>query len=521
MELTDRERLSPGDRQGWALQPPMARDGIGRSRDKDGTRMIPGETGTAMSTACKPATAPCPWSPRSGRDVLVRLVSKLAVLVALSTPLLALAFDPSRLHDGLYYNGSNIDDPLWTPLLLVRNGEMKDPFLEVARVGVTGMSGPGITERLQATTPSLMAGCWLATELGVSTRLLAPVDTAFVVRTQGESCLRRHAIAFANFSPDARHKSSDQFPRFLLRAEGPGKGADTWLIGVPGLLIGTPSAYLPMPREVLARTPEVNGVVSRISFATQPLIEPDGAELDIGNSGKPRNGYQVNLEEASHRTSDTAIKPNDLTQVRAAVNAAGIEPYRSKLRAALRGKFGGIAREFVEFGLIQAIDIDNTRSFDYVGQVRIGAITRAGPWRWIDVVWTWRKALGGASGALQVLQTSEPELFDPARRYFSETRPSPWAPTLAVSSIADLDKDKLLEIITTIQSPVAMAYAKPTSQASAGIPIDFRQSVIHAWTPDDTDRRRGTWKEVWKTSVHEARRIQINAAEVSIEKFGE
>jgi hypothetical protein len=194
--------------------------------------------------------------------------------------------------------------------------------------------------------------------------------------------------------------------------------------------------------------------------------------------------------------------------------------YTPALNAALAKRFGGITEHLFELGLIQGIDLDNSGGFDYVGVARIGAVTKAGPVRWVDVVWCWRSGLGQVATALTVLRTSEPELYDPANRYFSGTRPSYWSPHLVVSAIADFDKDKRLEIVTALVRPVGLANDVPPTPGGSR-ELWLRDSAIHTWEPDPSETRRGQWQEVYRTQVHEARGEYLNPKKITVERFGE
>ncbi len=170
---------------------------------------------------------------------------------------------------------------------------------------------------------------------------------------------------------------------------------------------------------------------------------------------------------------------------------------------------------------MQGVDIDNTRAFDYVGVARIGAITKAGQWRWVDVVWCWRSSLGRNAEALHVLRTSEDALYDPANRYFSESHPSLWSPNLVVSGFADFDKDKRLEVVSTLVRPVGVAYEKASAASGGSQELWLRDSVIHAWLPDNADARKGHWQEIFKSAIHDERIVALRPEQINIQYFGE
>src|SRR3982750_4549137 len=75
---------------------------------------------------------------------LTRFLSVLSVFL-LVTASSALAFDAAKVPDGLYYNGTNVDQQLWTPLVLARQGQLIDPFVFAEKNGVKALEGRGQT----------------------------------------------------------------------------------------------------------------------------------------------------------------------------------------------------------------------------------------------------------------------------------------------------------------------------------------------------------------------------------------
>ena len=157
-----------------------------------------------------------------------------------------------------------------------------------------------------------------------------------------------------------------------------------------------------------------------------------------------------------------------------------------------------------------------------VGVSRFGVETQAGPWRWVDVVWCWRSQAGTGPDALRVLRTSEPELYAAENGYFSETNPSFWPPSLVVSGFADLDRDKRMEVISSLLRPYGRALLDGGAAAADGEEqteeIWLRDSAIHAWTPDATPA--GQWAEVYRTVTHEARMRELNPGKFQLQRYG-
>lgn len=187
--------------------------------------------------------------------------------------------------------------------------------------------------------------------------------------------------------------------------------------------------------------------------------------------------------------------------------------YYPRLAKALEGKFGGITESYFELGLVQGVDLDNKRSFDYVGVARIGAVTKEGPWRWVDVVYCWRKK----DDSFSILATSEDALYREEHRFFSENFPSLWAPSLLVSGFSDFDKDKQLEVILSLLRPVGTgAQARGDTRT---IPITLRQNFLYVWSKTATSSL--TWQEAYRTVEHKENNEAIESGSVEVARFGE
>lgn len=439
-------------------------------------------------------------------------------ILSLACAFPAQAFDESKVANGLYYNGTDINQQIWTPLILAQDGKLIDPLLYAQSNGLKALEGQGRTTYLHANTTFLYGGCRTDTKLLSVQPLIAKVPTVYVADFVGKDCDRIQTIVLDNFHVPRDQQGDNPMPTLFVKPLRP-EALPLWVYGVPGILVGKNVPIRAWSQSELGGTPEtINGVISRSHFVTLPVLEPD--ETRIARLEKrPRSKYDVNLVEAVHRGNRVVVDPK-LHQTTTAFLKEKLWPrYYPKLKAALAQRFGGIGESYFELGLMQGVDIDNTRAFDYVGVARIGIVTKAGPWRWVDVVWCWRSGLGQSDEALQVLRTSEDALYEPANNYFSSKNPAIWSPNLVVSGFADFDKDKRMEVISTLVRPIGMAYDKVG--AASGYDLWLRDSAIHAWQPEEADARKGTWQTVFKSAVHEERIVTLNPEQININLFGE
>jgi hypothetical protein len=448
----------------------------------------------------------------------MRFTQKLAPLFRafsalwLATSSTAWAFDASRVPDGLYYNGTNVDEQLWTPLILARQGQLIDPFVFAQKNGVKALEGRGQTTMLYAVTPFLYGGCATQTRLFSNPPFIADVPTVFVATFVGKDCKRQQDIAFENYKLPRDQRGDNPFPTFYIDHFDPRLGM-VWSYGVPGQLVGKRipvNAYT--ESDIGAQPWPVNGVVSRMSFIPLPVIEPDLVDIALADK-KPLPKYPVSLNEAVHRGDTVKVTPELLSQAKATVKDRLWDRYYPRLIQALQGKFGGIKKSYFELGLIQGVDLDNQTSFDYVGVARIGVITEVGPWRWVDVIYCWRKT----DDSFSVIATSEDALYKDVHLFFSEKSPSLWAPSLVISGISDFDKDKQLEVIASLIRPVASIVQ--IRGAPRSDPVYLRQNVLYAWEKTSTGAL--TWRDVYRTAEHEARSIWGDPAKIRIDRFGE
>lgn len=442
------------------------------------------------------------------------------VVLSLAGAWPAQAFDPGKVPEGLYYNGTDVNQQLWTPLVLARAGQLVDPLLEAQANGIQALEGQGRTTVLQANTAFLYGGCRTDTRLQAVQPLMAKVPTVYVARFSGADCARVQANVLENFHLSRDRQGDNPMPTLLVSPDRP-EVLTRWVYGVPGALVGKSLPVRAWSQSELGGRPEpINGVISRSHFVTLPVLEPDGLRM-ARLERRPAPTYDVHLGEAVHRGDRVVVDPQ-LHQSTAAFLKEKLWPrYLPRLEAALAQRFGGIAERFFELGLMQGVDIDNTRAFDYVGVARIGVVTRAGPWRWVDVVWCWRSGLGLSDEALHVLRTSEDALYAPGNRYFSNRNPAVWSPHLVVSGLADFDKDKRLEVISTLTRPVGMAYDKVGPASGGSHDLWLRDSAIHAWFPPAGEARKGAWQTVFSSAVHEERIESLRAEDVRLELFGE
>jgi hypothetical protein len=422
------------------------------------------------------------------------------------------AFDATKVPDGLYYNGTNVDEQLWTPLILARQGQLIDPFVFAQKNGIKALEGRGQTTMLKARTAFLYMACATQARLLSNPPLIADVSTVYVAAFLGKDCQRQQDTAFENYRRSIDQRGDNPFPTFYINQSNHGMGL-IWSYGVPGELVGKRipiNAYT--ESDIGAKPWPVNGVVSRMSFIPLPVIEPDLVDIALAEK-KPLPKYPVSLSEAVHRGDKVTVPSELLGQAQIMIKDRLWDRYYPRLAQTLQAKFGGIKKSYFELGLIQGVDLDNQASFDYVGVARIGAVTEAGPWRWVDVIYCWRKK----DDSFSVIATSEDALYKDAHLFFSEKFPSLWAPSLVISGVSDFDKDKQLEVIASLIRPVASVVQ--VRGAPGSVPLSFRQNILYAWEKIGTDPL--TWREVHRTVEHEARVIWTDPAKVRIDRFGQ
>jgi hypothetical protein len=440
----------------------------------------------------------------------------LALLWAVNglLPAPAWAFDPKAVPDGLVYNGTLIPDQLWTPLVLVEGGQLRDPFLEVKQRGLERLRGEGKTSYLKATSAFLM-GCPTDASLMAVAPIIATFPTPFVYEFAGYACPDQLESALRTLIAPPSERGNNSFPTYLVapsRDQPP-----TWVYGVPGMLTGGLTPVMPRTREELGAQPApVAGVVSRVHFVPLPVVSINYLRLSAEGK-RPLRTFGASLGEVFHRGQELAVSDDLLAKIRPWIETQLKPRYLPRLEAALAGRFGGVARRYVELGLVQGIDVDNSKAYDYVGVIRFGLDTKAGPARWLDVLWCWRSGAGDGPDALRVLRTSEEALYAAENGYFSELNPADVAPTLVVSGFADLDMDKRMEVISALLRPAAQAVPR------SGMPGEtqtlwLRDSAIHAWEPDGS--AAGRWQEVYRTVPHEARMLSMEAKDYRIQWFG-
>lgn len=461
------------------------------------------------------------YSPRQKQKTLMGTARSGAAILLTALTLSVQAFDEQKVSDGLYYNATDINQQIWTPLVLAQGGKLIDPLLFAQANGIKALEGVGKTTLLLANTPFLYGGCRTETTLLSVEPLIAKVPTVAVAKFGGENCPFTQENVLGDFKLTRDRRGNNPMPTLLVKPSQRPESAPMWIYGVPGMLAGKSVPIRAWSREDLGGTPEpIHGVISRASFMTLPVLEPDEHKI-ARLEQRPSNKQSVNLGEAAHRSTDVVLDLK-LYQTAAIFLKDKLWPrYFPRLQTALAQRFGGIANSYFELGLMQGVDIDNTRSFDYVGVARIGVVSKAGPWRWVDVIWCWRSGLGQTEEALHILRTSEDELYDSANRYFSDKRPSLWSPNLVVSGFADFDKDKRLEVVSTLVRPVGIAYSKTSSASGGSQALWLRDSAIHAWSPTASDARTGNWQEVFKSAIHEERIVTLRPAQINIELFGE
>lgn len=447
---------------------------------------------------------------QSARNTFFGSISGLFIACTALAP--AWAFDPAKVADGLYYNGTNHYEQLWTPLFLARQGQLIDPFVFAQENGIQALQGRGKTTMIHAVTPFLYGACDTQTQLYSVPPLVAAVPAVLVAQFEGKDCQYEQDNAFSFYRVPRDQRGDNPFPTLYINPPNRSMGS-LWSYGVPGMLVGKPlpvNAYT--DGDIGDRPHRVNGVVSRMSFIPLPVIEPHLSFIALEEK-QPLPKYRVPLSELAHRAGDAVVTPEIFHQVETLVQARLWNSYYPRLAYTLHDKFGGIVRSYLELGLVQGVDLDNQNSLDYVGVARIGVVTKAGPWRWVDVVFCWRKNDDG----LSVLATSADALYKPENRFFSETHSSLWAPSLVVSGFSDFAKDKQMQVILSLLRPVGTATQMQGDTST--IPITLRQSFLYVWNKTATSSL--AWKEAYRTVEHEERSVGIDPSLVNIHRFGE
>lgn len=433
-------------------------------------------------------------------------------LIAILGSATSAAFDPSKMPEGLYYNGTNSFAQLWTPLFLAQQGQLIDPFVLAKSHGLSSLSGRGKTLMLKAVTPFLYGGCATETRLRSIPAVVAEVPTVAVQGFGGKGCQHEQDDAFSFYRVDRSLRGSNPFPTLYLDQRVPGVGP-MWIYGVPGMLVGQNVPVAAHPEAAIgARPAPVNGVATRMDFVPLPVIGPHLIDIALAEK-KPLPKYPVSVLEAAHRSTDVVVTPELLQQVQSMLQERLWQRYYPRLAQALDGKLGGIARSYFELGLIQGVDLDNQRSYDYIGVARVGAITKAGPWRWVDVVYCWRKK----DDSFSVIATSEEALYEPEHRFFSEKSPSLWAPSLLVSGFSDFDKDKQLEVILSLLRPYGTVAQKTGDTRSE--PLTLRQNFLYVWSKSSESTL--VWTPAYRTVVHEESFVEFEPKSVTVSRFGE
>ncbi len=450
----------------------------------------------------------------------LRRIAPLALLAPLFA---AHAFDFSKVPDGVYYYGTNLPDQFWGPLMLVDKGRPLDPLAVAQSQGRKALEGPGRSELLRAMT-AFGHGCVLDLSVSVVNPQLAPAPTVLAIPNTRGSCDELHG-ALKNWIarehpelPNLDLQLDNPYPTLQQQAVGPG-GRATWYFGVPGWLQGRMQALVPQGAAEWGGTPDaVHGLVSRAHFVSLPILGPSTVlvashlKQPYVHVPGPPTSRQVHRE----RTLSTAR----VQKLKEVLRLQLLPTYAPRLIAAFKDRFGGIQPPYLELGLIQHIDLDGVGDEDLIGVARINAITEQGPWRWIDVVWMWRSTRDPEGKALQIVRTSEAELMGGEGRYLSEHNPAPWAPTLAVAAIADLDRDWRMEIITSLIRPVGTAQSRRHPDAET-VGIWQRDAQIHAWEGDASDKTpKPAWRTVYQLQWHEPRIADLPETDTQFTPYG-
>lgn len=428
------------------------------------------------------------------------------------------AFDATAVPAGLYYHATNDPHQLWAPLVLSEGGRLIDPLARFKVAGLAGLEGLGKTSYLQANTAFLNSLCDLSVSLATTDSVLGLSATVFVEDIGRSICIYRNKALISELSLAPKQRQPDAVPTLLFAQDSPRFMG--WIYGMQGLLIDKRRTPYPQQPDELGGEPNtIAGVVSGLGFLPQPIIEPNAHRIanlrrGVGPSAQP---IPILWDDLIHRTTKLALTQARYDDVVDFVTVQLEPQVRPRLLGALGKAFGGVRRPYFEIGHVQGVDIDNTRAFDYAGIARIGVELMSGHRRWIDVAWVWRSDQGKVGEALQILRTSEEALLDKDRRFFSEINPSVAAPALSISAFADFDKDRRLEVVTSLTIPVGVA--RQSVQPEFQEPLAITQSVIHAWIPA-TAEKRGLWQEVHRTSPYEPRKVFLDPGATTVELFG-
>jgi hypothetical protein len=423
----------------------------------------------------------------------------------------ALAFDHAKVPDGVYYYGTNVGEhQIWTPLLMAENGKLIDPILHADKNGITSLEGTRKTVDLLVNTAFLYGACGTSASLYSNPSVVGKVRVAWVAHFSGESCPQLRDELLANRRRPRAERTDNPIPTFQIDRP---RQTKSWIYGLQGYVAGERRPIHESEESDLGSRPDiVNAWVTSTDFVTLPVIEPDFRQVVAGGLR-----YRVGVAEATHRGNRLITSPELVVTAKRFVRDQLWPRYYPKLVAAIGNRFDGVAESSFELPLVQAVDIDNTRAFDYIGIARISARTNRGPIRWVDVAWSWRTGEGTTPGALSVLRTSEDALYETGNRYFSDRQPSLWSPYLVVAGFADFDKDKKLEVVTSLIRPVGIAYMKlPGSQP--GTTLWLRDATIHAW--EQPTPTTGRWSDVFKVVPHDGHTTSLEPGNVNITRFG-
>jgi hypothetical protein len=445
----------------------------------------------------------------------MNFIHLISAVLSISLCIPVLAFDKTKVTNGLYYNGTSVGDQIWTPLVLVQDGVLLDPFIYAQKNSLSSLSGIGRTTMLRANTAFLFGGCRTQTELQAVPPIIADVPTVYVSAFIGKGCSISHVIALENLRQPNARQASNSMPTLLLKKAAP-EDPQRWLYGVPGILSGKNLPIFPMSAEELGGEPSrINGIISRAFFSPLPVIEPDEADIAY-QAGRRKMSRGISILEATHRSSELTVSDTTYKEVRETLEKTLWPRYFPKLKAATAARLGGVVESFFEIGLIQGTDISNSGATDYVGVARIGVVSQTGVRRWVDVVWSIHNAPAKES-SVHVVGTSEDALYA-TERYFSSSHPSLMAPSLVLSGFADFDNDGLMELICTLFQPIGIGTIKTNGDTYE---LTLRSNSIFAFQQAAQGTEKDQWSEIFRTVAHEVRVVEIDRQNINVQLFGE
>ena len=462
---------------------------------------------TAPDSQERSTTAPSMTS--RGLNCIARLAALLSVLAIGQ----AHAFDPAGATPGLYYSGTNVGEQIWTPLVLVRDGALVDPAIEVRDHGLSALEGLGKTRLLKATSFYLYGGCGTGTRLAEVAPLFGGVPTIYVAGFDEHDCAVYQSAIAEKWTQPTAADIDDSMPRLQLSppyADLP--SGPIW--GVPGSLIKANRQVAREPlSEAAGRHGVVNGIVRSTWFVPLPIIHPDASALSIETGRKLPSSRHGKLSEIAHR-KEIEVDARLVTETGKRLEPLMRERFLAKLEA-LGKPFGGAVRSAFAMQAVIGVDIDSSGYDDLVGVARLQVEMRDGTSRWIDSAWSVRSAAKG--GELEIIRSTAVDVLRDDSPYRSTKNPSPKSPTLVIAGIFDLDNDGNLELVIAQDEPIGKAVVHEAPTLETTVPVARQDAVIYSWSA----KAAGHWAEIFHGVPHEARTLPIPFKNISKITYGQ